>query len=84
MEEDKEINVLSGVFDVKQFLNKLLGLWWLFLLCLMLGFGYAYYKNQFIQTFYQISSMISIKDNSNPLFTSNQSLTSTGVGQRIR
>lgn len=75
MEEEKEVNVLSGVFDVKQFLRKLLKLWWLFLLCLMLGFTYAYYRNQFIQTFYQVDSQISIRDNTNPLFTSNQSLT---------
>jgi len=75
MEEEKEVNALSGIFDVHQFLRKLLKLWWLFLLCMVIGFGYAYYKNQFIQTFYQVSSMISIKDNTNPLFTSNQSLT---------
>jgi len=74
-EEEKEVNALTGIFDVKQFLLKLLGLWWLFLLCMGIGLGYAYYKNQFIQTFYQIESLISIKDNTNPLFTNNQSLT---------
>ncbi|SCX91967.1 protein involved in gliding motility EpsB [Nonlabens sp. Hel1_33_55] len=75
MEAENEVNALSGIFDVKQFLQKLLKLWWLFLICMAIGLGYAYYKNQFIQTFYRIESLISIKDNNNPLFTSNQSLT---------
>ncbi|WP_194852166.1 polysaccharide biosynthesis tyrosine autokinase [Nonlabens antarcticus] len=75
MEEEKEVSALSGIFDVKQFLQKLLGLWWLFLLCMIIGLAYAYYKNQFIQTYFQVDSLISIKDNTNPLFTSNQSLT---------
>ncbi len=75
MEEEKEINALSGIFDVKQFLQKLLSLWWLFLICMLIGLAYAYYKNQFIQTYYQVDSLISIKDNTNPLFTNNQSLT---------
>ncbi|WP_438961876.1 polysaccharide biosynthesis tyrosine autokinase [Nonlabens sp.] len=74
-EEEKEINSLSGIFDVKQFFTKLIKLWWLFVICLGIGLGYAYHKNQFIQTIYSASSLISIKDNSNPLFTSSQSLT---------
>lgn len=47
----------------------------MFILCIGIGLGYAHYKNQFIQTVYSASSLISIKDNSNPLFTSSQSLT---------
>lgn len=75
MDEEKEINSLSGIFDIRQFFIKLLKLWWLFILCLGLGMGYAYYKNQFIQTIYSAESLISIKDNTNPLFTNNTSLT---------
>ncbi|GAK89377.1 tyrosine-protein kinase Wzc [Nonlabens ulvanivorans] len=75
MEEEKEINSLSGIFDIRQFFSKLIKLWWLFILCIGIGLGYAHYKNQFIQTVYSASSLISIKDNSNPLFTSSQSLT---------
>lgn len=75
MEEEKEINSLSGIFDIRQFFTKLLKLWWLFVLCLGIGLSYAYYKNQFIQTIYNANSLISITDNSNPLFTSNTSLT---------
>jgi tyrosine-protein kinase Etk/Wzc len=74
-EEGKDINSLAGIFDIRQFVLKLLKLWWLFLLCIGIAFGYAYYKNQFIQTLHSASSLISIKDNSNPLFTSNTSLT---------
>ena len=74
-EEEREVNSLSGIFDVRQFLVKILKLWWLFVLVIGIGLCYAYYKNQFIQTIHYASSLISIKDNSNPLFTSNQSLT---------
>jgi len=74
-EEEREINSLTGIFDIQQFLLKLIKLWWLFLLCIGIACGYAYYKNQFIQTVHSASSLISIKDNSNPLFTSNTSLT---------
>jgi capsular exopolysaccharide synthesis family protein len=74
-EEEREISSLTGIFDIQQFLLKLIKLWWLFLLCIGMACGYAYYKNQFIQTVYSASSLISIKDNSNPLFTSNTSLT---------
>ncbi|MEP0481469.1 MAG: sugar transporter, partial [Nonlabens sp.] len=75
MEEENEVNSLTGIFDIRQFFSKLIRLWWLLLLCLGVGIGYAYYKNQFIQTYYDMNSLISIKDNSNPLFTSNTSLT---------
>ncbi|MFB0903943.1 MAG: polysaccharide biosynthesis tyrosine autokinase [Nonlabens sp.] len=74
-EEERDINSLTGIFDIQQFLLKLIKLWWLFLLCIGIAGGYAYYKNQFIQTVHSASSLISIKDNSNPLFTSNTSLT---------
>ncbi|MEN8816306.1 MAG: polysaccharide biosynthesis tyrosine autokinase [Nonlabens sp.] len=74
-EEYREVNSLSDIFDVQQFFFKLLSLWWFLLLVLGIGLGYAYYKNQFIQTYYDMNSLISIKDNSNPLFTSNTSLT---------
>ena len=75
MEEEKDTNSLAGIFDVRQFLRKVINFWWLFILCLGLGFSYAYYQNQFIQTFYEIDALISIKDNSNPLFTNTTSLT---------
>lgn len=75
IEEDKEEDSISNLFDVRQFLNKLLDLWWLFTACFILGISFAYYKNQFIQTFYEVDALLSIKDNSNPLFTSNTSLT---------
>jgi len=75
MEEEKDGASLSGIFDIGQFITKLLRLWWLLLLCLGIGFGYAYYKNQFNQITYTADSLISIKDNTNPLFTNNQSLT---------
>lgn len=75
MDEEKELNPISGIFDIRQFFAKNLKLWWLYILCIAIGLGYAYYKNQFIQTFYTVKSLISIKDNTNPLFTNNTSLT---------
>ncbi|GAK77422.1 tyrosine-protein kinase Wzc [Nonlabens ulvanivorans] len=44
MEEEKEINSLSGIFDIRQFFTKLIKLWWLIVICLGIGLGYATIK----------------------------------------
>ncbi len=75
MNEEFEIRELQSYFDFKGFLLKLVSHWPLFLLSLLIGLGIAYYVNVRKLPVYQIGNMISIKDDQNPFFTSNTSLT---------
>ncbi|MEH6408749.1 MAG: sugar transporter, partial [Leeuwenhoekiella sp.] len=75
MEEDFEIKNQQNFFDFKGFLIKILSYWPLFLICLAVAFYVAYYINIRKETVYRISNMITVKDDQNPFFTSNTSLT---------
>ncbi|HAT65450.1 MAG TPA: sugar transporter, partial [Flavobacteriaceae bacterium] len=75
MNQETEINDLHSTFDLKGFLFKLLSFWPLFVISLAIGFGIAYYINVRKLPVYQIENMVSIKDDQNPFFTSNTSLT---------
>lgn len=74
-EEEFEISEVTGNFDLKGFLYKMLSYWWLFLGSISIGLFIAYYISVRKLPVYKISSMVEVKDNSNPLFTSNTSLT---------
>ena len=75
MNEEFEINELQSTFDVKGLLVKLLSYWPLFIIALAIAFGIAYYINVRKVPVYRIGNMISIKDDQNPFFTTNTSLT---------
>lgn len=75
MTEEFEIDQLQTNFDFRGFLMKLLSYWPLFLVSLIIGFSIAYYINVRKLPVYQISNMISVKDDQNPFFTTNTSLT---------
>jgi capsular exopolysaccharide synthesis family protein len=75
MSEEFEIDQLQTNFDFRGFLMKLLSYWPLFLLSLIIGFSIAYYTNVRKLPVYQMTSMISIKDDQNPFFTTTTSLT---------
>mgnify|MGYP000280080648 CR=1 FL=1 len=74
MDEDFDLQDSGSFFDFKGFLLKVLRFWPLFVVCLGIGFGVAYYKNIRKQPVYRLSNLISIKDDQNPLFTGNTSL----------
>lgn len=74
-EEEFEISEITGNFDLKGFLYKLVSYWWLFLGSISIGLFIAYYISVRKLPVYRINSMVEVKDNSNPLFTSNTSLT---------
>ena len=73
--EDFEIKETETTFDFRGFIIKLLSYWPLFLISLAIAFGIAYYINVRKLPVYAISNVISIKDDQNPFFTSNTSLT---------
>ncbi len=74
MSEEFDINEIHSTFDFKGFLFKLLSYWPLFLISLAIGFSIAYYINVRKLPVYKMDTMISIKDDQNPFFTSNTSL----------
>jgi len=75
MEEEFENKNPEISFDFKGFLLRLMSYWYLFVICIVIGLGIAYYINVRKQPVYQLSSLVSIKDDQNPFFTSNTSLT---------
>lgn len=75
MNEEFEIDQLQTNFDFKGFLMKLISYWPLFLVSLIIAFSIAYYINVRKLPVYQMNNMISIKDDQNPFFTTNTSLT---------
>src|SRR5690606_5201586 len=75
MQEYFEFEKFNTNFDFRGFVLKLLSFWPVFLISLGLALGIAYYINVRKLAEYQISSLISVKDNNNPFFTSNTSLT---------
>ncbi|ABQ03396.1 polysaccharide biosynthesis tyrosine autokinase [Flavobacterium johnsoniae] len=61
-------------FDFKGFLLKIISYWKWFLLSLIIAFTIAYRVNVRKEKIYGMQTMISIKEESNPFFTSNTSL----------
>lgn len=61
-------------FDFKDFLLKIVSYWKWFLVSLMIAFTIAYQVNIRKEKIYRMETLISIKEESNPFFTSNTSL----------
>ncbi|MES2239761.1 MAG: polysaccharide biosynthesis tyrosine autokinase [Bacteroidota bacterium] len=62
-------------FDFKGFLIKILSYWKWFLVSLIIAFAIAYQVNIRKEKIYEMGTLISVKEENNPLFTSNTSLT---------
>ncbi|MGB3776611.1 MAG: sugar transporter, partial [Leeuwenhoekiella sp.] len=75
MEDGFEIKDQQHFFDFRAFLFKMLRYWPLFVISLGITFYIAYYINVRKATVYRLNNMISVKDDQNPFFTSNTSLT---------
>ncbi|RXG13775.1 protein involved in gliding motility EpsB [Leeuwenhoekiella aestuarii] len=75
MEDEFEIKDLQNFFDFRGFLLKIISWWPLFLICIGIAYYIAHYKNVRRQTVYRMNTMITVKDDQNPFFTSNTSLT---------
>ncbi|MFV9484343.1 polysaccharide biosynthesis tyrosine autokinase, partial [Christiangramia sp. ASW11-125] len=73
--EDDHISDVGSTFDFKGFILKIISYWKLILLSIGISFAVAYYNNVRKLPVYQLGNMISIKDDQNPFFTSNTSLT---------
>ena len=75
MSEEFDISEVHTTFDFKGFLFKLLRFWPLFVISLGIAFAIARYINVRKLPVYRLSNLVSIKDDQNPFFTSNTSLT---------
>jgi succinoglycan biosynthesis transport protein ExoP len=64
----------KSTFDFKSFLIKILSYWKLFILSLLVAYTIAYQVNIRKEKIYGIESLINIKEENNPFFTSNTSL----------
>ncbi len=65
----------APAFDIKKFLFKALSYWKLFVILLILSVFLVYQKNIREEFSFRLGTKISVEDDSNPLFTSNASLT---------
>ncbi len=61
-------------FDIKDYVLKVISHWKLFLGMLFLGLIIAYFVNKRKQRIYSLSSVITVKEEQNPLFTSNTNI----------
>ena len=77
MFDTKDIKLISegASFDVKAFLVKLLGHWKIFLLSMSIALYWAYHVNIRKESIYGMDASIVVKDDSNPMFSNNTSLT---------
>ncbi|MCU0351807.1 MAG: sugar transporter, partial [Flavobacterium sp.] len=84
--KDFNLGESQSSFDFKNFLLKILKSWYWFVLCLIITFLYAYNVNIRKEKIYGMQSSIVIKDESNPLFTSNTSLVFNwgGVSDKVQ
>lgn len=73
--EDDHISDVGSTFDFKGFILKVISYWKLILLSVGISLAVAYYNNVRKLPVYQLGNTISIKDDQNPFFTSNTSLT---------
>ena len=72
----KDFNFIDNqtTFDFKAFLNRVIGLWYVFLITLIITFTIAYQVNIRKQKIYGMATTVAYKEESNPFFTSNTSL----------
>ncbi|MCH4829063.1 sugar transporter [Flavobacterium covae] len=72
----KDFNFLESQtnFDVKSFLNRVLGYWYWFVITLLITFFVAYQINIRKEKIYSMTTTVAYKEESNPFFTSNTSL----------
>ncbi|MGL5111681.1 MAG: polysaccharide biosynthesis tyrosine autokinase [Flavobacterium sp.] len=76
----------QSTFDFKGLLIKIAGYWKWFLISLTIAFFIAYQVNIRKEKIYGLDTLISVKEESNPLFTSNTSLTFNwgGVSDKVQ
>ncbi|WP_340199188.1 polysaccharide biosynthesis tyrosine autokinase [Ascidiimonas sp. W6] len=75
LENELDIRKLQGSFDFKGFLLRAIRYWYVILACISVGLGIAYYINLRAERLYKLETLITIKEEQNPFFTSTLNLT---------
>lgn len=75
LENELDIRRLQNSFDFKGFLLRAVRYWYIILGCILLALGIAYYINLRAERLYKLETLITIKEEQNPFFTSTLNLT---------
>ena len=74
MKENSKFDLDIQSFDIKEYLFTILSYWKLFLISVVLALFIAKVVNMTSERIYSLSSLITVKDEQNPLFTSNTNI----------
>jgi len=74
MKSENSFQQVRDVINLKLVFLKILKYWYVYLLAISLGLFIAYEYNKRRPNIYQLDTLISVKDENNPFFTSNMSL----------
>ena len=75
MEEEFDELKSQNSFDIKALAFRALNYWYLFVITLGIAFVVTYFYNKRLERIYRIESLISIKEEQNPFFSSSMNLT---------
>ncbi|HFS67226.1 MAG TPA: sugar transporter, partial [Flavobacteriia bacterium] len=74
MENQFSFDEQDNNFDFKLLIIKILSHWKWFVLTILIALSIAYYLNLYKQNVYELDNYITVKEQTNPFFTSNMSL----------
>ncbi|WP_340063737.1 GumC family protein [Ascidiimonas aurantiaca] len=75
LENELDIKNFQNTFEIKGFLFRILRFWYIIVLSIFIALGIAYYVNLRAERQYRMETLISIKEEQNPFFTSTLNLT---------
>jgi len=80
-----KIKTNAEIVDIRTYFFKIIAHWKLIVVFLLISFAFAYYKNISTQRIYGLSTTISVKEKTNPLFSSGTSISFNwgGVSNKV-
>lgn len=75
MKEEFDELKQQNSFDIKALAFRALNYWYLFVITLAIAVTITYFYNRQLERIYQMESLISIKEEQNPFFSSSMNLT---------
>ncbi len=75
LEEEIDIKDIQSTFDIKGFFFRILRYWYVIVISILVACGITYYINLRAEKLYKLDTLITIKEEQNPFFTSTLNLT---------
>ena len=75
LEDELDIKEIQNAFDIKGFFFRIIRYWYIIVLSIALACGVAYYIGIRVEKQYKLDTLITIKEEQNPFFTSTLNLT---------